>query len=147
MHEGPTGPLSGVRVIDVTHAAAGPYGGMMLADLGAEVIKVEPPTGELVRFAGPFTLDDEERPYGGRFANRNRNKKSIALDLTTEADREIFLQLVASSDGLLENMRAGVLDRLGVGWEACRADFFHRHAGKSGGDQCTGRARRYGHIG
>ncbi|GEM_PF-43172 len=121
MQSGPSGPLRGVRIIDVTHAAAGPFGGMMLADLGAEVIKVEPPTGELVRYAGPFTLDDEDRAYGGRFANRNRNKKSIALDLNLDADRELFLQLVATCDGLLENMRASVLDRLGVGWDACRA--------------------------
>ncbi len=91
----------------------------MLADLGAEVIKVEPPAGELVRFAGPYTLDDEDRAYGGRFANRNRNKRSIALDLEDPDDREVFLRLVETADGLLENMRAGVLDRLGVGWEVC----------------------------
>ena len=121
MQPGRTGPLTGLRILDLTHAAAGPYGSMMLADLGAEVIKVEPPTGELVRFVGPFTVDDNERAYGGRFANRNRNKLSIALDLTDGADRETLLQLVETADGLLENMRAGVLDRLGVGWEVCRA--------------------------
>ncbi len=119
MQAGPVGPLVGLRIIDVTHAAAGPYGTMMLADLGAEVIKVEPPAGELVRFAGPYTLDDEDRAYGGRFANRNRNKRSIALDLEDPDDREVFLRLVETADGLLENMRAGVLDRLGVGWEVC----------------------------
>ncbi|MDG2111871.1 MAG: CoA transferase, partial [Actinomycetota bacterium] len=120
MQERAAGPLIGLRILDLTHAAAGPYGTLMLADLGAEVIKVEPPSGELVRFAGPFSLDDEERHYGGRFANRNRNKRSISLDLADDADRETFLQLVETSDALLENMRAGVLDRLGVGWEVCQ---------------------------
>ncbi|MGF1597814.1 MAG: CaiB/BaiF CoA transferase family protein [Acidimicrobiales bacterium] len=117
----PTGPLVGIRVLDLTHALAGPFGSMYLADLGADVIKVEPPTGELVRFAPPFTLDDTERHYGSRYATRNRNKRSIALDLDEPDDRETFFELVETADGLLENYRAGVLDRLGVGWEACRA--------------------------
>ncbi|MFN0089275.1 MAG: CaiB/BaiF CoA transferase family protein [Acidimicrobiales bacterium] len=117
MQAGATGPLQGIRILDLTHALAGPFGGMFLADLGADVIKVEPPGGEVVRYAGPFTLDDEERRYGARFANRNRNKRSIALDLADAADRELFLELVETADGLIENMRAGVLDRLGVGWE------------------------------
>jgi crotonobetainyl-CoA:carnitine CoA-transferase CaiB-like acyl-CoA transferase len=105
----------------VTHAAAGPYATLLLADLGADVIKVEPPRGELIRFLGPFHPDDGARAYGARFAFRNRNKRSIVLDLTDDADRETFLQLVETADGLVENMRAGVLDRLGVGWDACRA--------------------------
>ncbi|MDH4148216.1 MAG: CoA transferase, partial [Acidimicrobiia bacterium] len=121
MADRPTGPLVGLRILDLTHALAGPFGSMFLADLGADVIKVEPPTGELVRFAGPFTRDDEARLYGSRYAGRNRNKRSIALDLNVEADRETFLQLVETSDALLENQRAGVLDRLGVGWEVCHA--------------------------
>jgi crotonobetainyl-CoA:carnitine CoA-transferase CaiB-like acyl-CoA transferase len=116
-----TGPLVGLRILDLTHALAGPYGSMFLADLGADVIKVEPPGGELVRFAGPFTRDDEERRYGSRYAGRNRNKRAIALDLADDGDRETFFQLVETADGLIENQRAGVLDRLGVGWEACRA--------------------------
>ena len=116
-----TGPLVGLRVLDLTHALAGPYGSLLLADLGADVIKVEPPSGELVRFAGPFTRDDQERVYGSRYASRNRNKRSIALDLNDDADRETFLQLVETADALVENHRAGVLDRLGVGWEVCHA--------------------------
>ena len=103
----------------MTHAAAGPFGAMMLADLGADVIKVEPPGGELVRFWRSHP-DDEHR-YSGRYAIRNRNKRSIVLDLADDADRETFLQLVETADGLIENMRAGVLDRLGVGWEVCHA--------------------------
>ncbi len=121
MQDRPTGPLQGFRIIDVTHAAAGPYAALMLADLGADVIKVEPPTGELIRFFGPFHPDDVERSYGARFAFRNRNKRSIALDLNNDADRETFLRLIETADGLIENMRAGVLDRLGVGWEVCQA--------------------------
>jgi crotonobetainyl-CoA:carnitine CoA-transferase CaiB-like acyl-CoA transferase len=145
MQERAAGPLIGLRILDLTHAAAGPYGTLMLADLGAEVIKVEPPSGELVRFAGPFSLDDEERHYGGRFANRNRNKRSISLDLADDADRETFLQLVETSDALLENMRAGVLDRLGVGWEVCqeRNPRFVYAAVRGFGDSRTG-ASPYG---
>ena len=112
-----TGPLTGLRIIDVTHAAAGPFCGMLLADLGADVVKVEPPSGEMSRFTGPYTLDDEEHAYGGRYAHLNRNKRSIALDLTDDADRDTFFGLVDTADGLVENYRAGVLDRLGVGWE------------------------------
>ena len=121
MLDGPSGPLHGIRILDVTHAAAGPFGAMMLADLGADVIKVEPPGGELVRFGAPKPLDETEHRYSGRYANRNRNKRSIVLDLADDADRETFLQLVETADGLIENMRAGVLDRLGVGWEVCHA--------------------------
>ena len=119
-HPDPTGPLAGVRILDVTHAAAGPYATMLLADLGADVVKVEPPGGEMARFAEPFLADDTERAYGGRYANRNRGKRSIALDLARDEDRATFLGLVETADGLLENLRTGVLDRLGVGWEVCR---------------------------
>lgn len=121
MADRPTGPLVGVRILDLTHALAGPFGSMYLADLGADVIKVEPPTGEMVRFNGPFVRGDEERRYGSRYGARNRNKRSIALDLADDEDRETFFQLVETADGLIENQRAGVLDRLGVSYEACRA--------------------------
>ena len=121
MAPGPTGPLQGLRIIDVTHALAGPYAGMFLADLGADVIKVEPPSGEMTRHLGPWMRDDEDRVDSGNYAIRNRNKRSICLDLTTDADRETFLQLVETADGLVENMRSGVLDALGVGWEVCHA--------------------------
>ena len=119
MASGPTGPLQGLRILDVTHALAGPFAAMLLADMGADVIKVEPPQGEMTRHQGPWTRDDEERFYSGNYSMRNRNKRSICLDLTTDDDREVFLRLVERSDGLIENMRAGVLDHLGVGWEVC----------------------------
>lgn len=121
MAAGPTGPLRGLRIIDVTHALAGPFAAMFLADMGADVIKVEGPTGEMTRFGGPWTRDDEEKSYSGGYAIRNRNKRSIMLDLTKDEDKETFLQLVETADGLIENLRAGVLDRLGVGWDACHA--------------------------
>ena len=115
----PTGPLQGLRFIDVTHALAGPFAAMFLADMGADVIKVEPPSGEMTRYGGPWTRDDEEKTYSGGYAIRNRNKRSICLDLTKADDRETFLQLVETADGLIENLRSGVLDRLGVGWDVC----------------------------
>ncbi len=117
--DAPAGPLRGIRIIELTHAAAGPYAGMLLGDLGADVIKVEPPGGEIVRFTGPHPAEGLSEAYGGRFASRNRNKRSIVLDLTLEEDRETLLALVETADGLLENYRAGVLDRLGVGWDVC----------------------------
>lgn len=116
-----TGPLVGFRILDVTHYAAGPFAGLMLADLGADVIKIEAPGGDFARNVGPFHPEDTERAYGGRYAQRNRNKRSICLDLTTAEDQSTFLELVETADGLIENMRHGVLDRLGVGWEACQA--------------------------
>ncbi len=120
MAAGPTGPLQGLRILDVTHALAGPFAAMLLADMGADVIKVEAPSGEMTRYQGPWTLDDEDRHYSGNYAIRNRNKRSICLDLRDEGDKETFLQLVETADGMIENMRAGVLDSLGVGWETCR---------------------------
>jgi crotonobetainyl-CoA:carnitine CoA-transferase CaiB-like acyl-CoA transferase len=121
MLDRPRGPLQGIRIIDHTHALAGPFAAMFLADMGADVIKVEGPKGDMTRFAGPWTRDDEERVYSAGYAVRNRNKRSICLDLTKDDDRETFLQLVETADGLIENLRSGVLDRLGAGWEVCHA--------------------------
>lgn len=111
------GPLAGLRILDLTQALSGPYCTMMLADLGADVIKIEPPTGDMTRNAGPFTAEDTERSYGGYFASINRGKRSIALDLKDAGDRDLFLGLVRTADALVENSRAGVMDRLGLGYE------------------------------
>lgn len=111
------GPLAGVRVLDLTQALAGPYCTMLLADLGADVVKVEPPTGDMTRFPGPFTAEDGERAYGGYFASINRGKRSIVLDLKDDDDRERFLALARRVDVVVENSRAGVMDRLGVGYD------------------------------
>lgn len=115
------GPLSGLRVLDLTQALAGPYCTMLLADLGADVVKVEPPTGDMTRFRGPFTAEDTEHAYGGYFASINRNKRSVVLDLKDDHDRELFLGLVGTAEVMVENSRAGVMDRLGVGYETVSA--------------------------
>ena len=116
-----SGPLRDVRVLDCTQALAGPYCTMLLADLGADVIKVEPPRGDMARALGPHPKDREGCDYGGYFASVNRNKRSVALDLKQEADRETFLALVDGADAVVENTRVGVMDRLGVGWETLHA--------------------------
>jgi crotonobetainyl-CoA:carnitine CoA-transferase CaiB-like acyl-CoA transferase len=116
-HDERRGPLHGVRVLDLTQALAGPYCTMLLADLGADVMKVEPPTGDMTRLGGPFTKEDTERSYGGYFASINRGKRSIVLDLKDQADRDTFLALAATCDVVVENSRSGVMDRLGVGYE------------------------------
>ena len=116
-----SGPLTDVRVIDLSQALAGPFCTMLLADMGADVIKVEPPLGDFTRSGGPFTQGDTERNYGGYFASVNRSKRSIVLDLTAEADRTILLELVRTADVVVENFRVGVLDKLGVGYEALAA--------------------------
>lgn len=111
------GPLAGVRVVDLTHALAGPYCTMLLADLGADVVKVEPPGGDHTRTNGPFRPDDELRAYGGYFASVNRNKRSVVLDLKTPEGRQALLDLAAEADVVLENYKAGVLQRLGLGYD------------------------------
>ncbi|MEV0261781.1 CoA transferase [Streptomyces sp. NPDC050617] len=118
MQAAPAGPLRGIRVVDLTRAVSGPFCTMILADLGAEVIKVEPPAGDLPRFAGPFTTDDTGRQIGGLFGSINRNKRGIVLDLTTPADRETLLRLVDTADVLAENYRSGVMERWGLSYEA-----------------------------
>ncbi|MDP9236337.1 MAG: CoA transferase [Chloroflexota bacterium] len=111
------GILSGVTVVDLTRVLAGPYCTMILADLGARVIKVEAPgRGDDARHIGPFV--------GGTsayFMSLNRGKESIALDLKDDGDRAIFEQLLDRADVLTENFRAGTMDRLGYGWEALHA--------------------------
>lgn len=122
------GPLADVTVIDCTMALAGPFGAALLADLGANVIKVEPPSGDGSRSLPPL-MPDYANPglqpaagvdYGGYFASINRNKRSIVLDLKQAGDREVLLRLCEKADALVENMRVGVMDRLGVGYEVIR---------------------------
>jgi crotonobetainyl-CoA:carnitine CoA-transferase CaiB-like acyl-CoA transferase len=115
-----TGPLSDIRIVDLTQALAGPFCTMLLADLGAEVIKVEPPGGDLSRGMGPYPQDRAGCDYGGYFASVNRNKRGIVLDIKTDAGREAIFKLVATADALVENARAGVMDRAGIGYERLR---------------------------
>jgi crotonobetainyl-CoA:carnitine CoA-transferase CaiB-like acyl-CoA transferase len=113
------GPLAGIRVADCSTVLAGPYCTMLLADLGADVVKVEPPEGDTTRGWGPPWVGDEA--MGTRTAAYylavNRNKRSIRLDLKQEAGREVLRRLLRRSDVLVENQRAGGLDRLGFGDE------------------------------
>ncbi|MFO6451685.1 MULTISPECIES: CaiB/BaiF CoA transferase family protein [unclassified Aeromicrobium] len=108
--------LSGIRVLELTHAIAGPQTGQILADHGADVIKVEPPGGELARDAMPAV--DGDSTY---FAAQNRGKRSVVLDLKDPDGLATFLRLVATSDVVLTNYSAGVPERLGWGFEALRA--------------------------
>ncbi len=103
--------------MDLSHALAGPYCTMVLADLGAEIIKVEPLHGDGTRKVGPFAADDEERAFGGYFNSINRNKESIALDLKHASSREVLERLIAGADVVIENFRAGVMERLGFSFE------------------------------
>ncbi len=122
MTEQPAGALEGIRIIDLTQMLAGPYCTMMLADQGAEVIKVEPIDGDATRSAGPFREDDSLRAFGGYFASINRNKKSIALDLKKPEGRALLLKLCRSADAVVENYRAGVMERLALSYESLRRE-------------------------
>ncbi|MFA7262479.1 MAG: CoA transferase [Caulobacter sp.] len=111
------GPLSGIKVLDLTAVVSGPFATMWLADQGAEVTKIEAPDkGDQGRYVGAGFLG-----YSALFATCNRNKRSIALDLRTEEGIEIAFKLAAGCDVLLENFRPGVTERLGLGYEAVRA--------------------------
>jgi len=113
--------LSGIRVLDLTNVLAGPYCAYQLALLGADVIKVEGPQGgDLARQLGGSPRLNQAG-MGASFLAQNAGKRSVMLDLKTEADRERFLDLVASADALVENFRPGVMDRLGLGHEALKA--------------------------
>lgn len=116
-----SGALAGTRVIDLTQMLAGPYCTMMLADQGAEVIKIEPVSGDPTRTFGPFQEDDTARHFGGYFQSTNRNKLSIGIDLKSPEGRDLLIRLVEDADILVENFRAGVMDRLGIGYETLSA--------------------------
>ena len=117
------GPLAGIRVADCSTVLAGPYCTMLLADLGADVVKVEPPEGDTTRGWGPPWVGDEAA--GTRTAAYylavNRNKRSIRLDLKQEAGREVLRRLLRRSDVLVENQRVGGLERLGFGDDVLRS--------------------------
>jgi crotonobetainyl-CoA:carnitine CoA-transferase CaiB-like acyl-CoA transferase len=117
MSTGKTGPLSGVRVLDLTQFLSGPFGTQILGDLGAEIIKVEPPGGELSRGVPPYFVEGDSAYY----LAVNRNKKSVAIDLKTERGVELVQALAEQMDVLVENNRPGVMSRLGLGEDALRA--------------------------
>ncbi|NHN84521.1 CoA transferase [Acetobacter musti] len=108
-------PLAGIRVLDVTQVMAGPVCTMLLGDLGADIIKIEPPeTGDQTRGAMGFRMKGDDSMG---FLNMNRNKRSIALNLKNPAGREVFLELVKTADILVENYRPGVVRKLGIDYD------------------------------
>jgi CoA:oxalate CoA-transferase len=109
--------LKGVRILDCTRNIAGPVATMLAAEMGADVIKVEPPGGDEMRRWPPFV--DGESVY---FVSCNRGKRSIALDLKTKDETALFRRLLASSDVMVENYRPGTLEKLGIGWANLRDD-------------------------
>jgi len=114
-------PLEGLRVLDVTHIVAGPFCSMILADMGAEVIKIERPgAGERGRSNGPFIDGADGQRVSSRYLGLNRNKKSVTLDLRDSRCRQAFERMAAQSDVLLDNWGPGALRRLGLGYDRLR---------------------------
>ena len=111
-------PLAGVRVLDLTHMLSGPYGAMILADLGAETIKVEPLHGEGTRKLLATDPDNSLDGMGAYFITLNRNKQSVAIDLKSNQGREQFYRLVEQSDIVISNFGAGVPERLGIDFQS-----------------------------
>src|SRR4051794_25344514 len=103
-------PLSGIRVLDFTRVLSGPHCGRMLTDLGADVIKIEPPAGDLTRFATP-----RRNGLSSYFVQQNVGKRNISIDLGSEQGVQVVAELVPHVDVVLENYRPGVMDRLGLG--------------------------------
>lgn len=111
-------PLSGYRILDLTVMTAGPVGTMMLADIGADVIKIEELVGgELCRNMGNIYIEGE----GSNFLSQNRNKRSVRLDLKKPEGKAVFLKMAEQADVIIENFRPGTVDRLGIGYEDVRA--------------------------
>jgi crotonobetainyl-CoA:carnitine CoA-transferase CaiB-like acyl-CoA transferase len=110
------GPLDGVKVVDLTTVVLGPLATQIMGDLGAEVIKIEAPEGDIMRYAGPA----RHREMGHVFLNLNRNKRSLALDLKRPEAAEALLALVRQADVLMHNMRPQAMARLGLAWERLR---------------------------
>ena len=111
-------PLHGLRVLDATHIVAGPFCSLILADMGAEVIKIERPlSGDLVRGRGPFIKNEKGDEVSSRYLGINRNKKSVTLDLRNTKCKEAFENLVRNSDILIDNWGPGAFERLGLGYK------------------------------
>jgi CoA:oxalate CoA-transferase len=114
------GPLEGVRVLDTTQILSGPFSTMLMADMGADVIKVERPgMGDPARGNGPFLGDDNE--FSTYFMSINRGKRSVCLDLTTPKGKELFIELAKKSDVVIENFRPGAMTRLGLAYDDLKA--------------------------
>ncbi|RQH03077.1 succinyl-CoA:mesaconate CoA-transferase [Natrarchaeobius oligotrophus] len=140
------GALSNLRVLDLTQVLAGPYCTMLLADMGADVVKVERPGGDLIRSNPPFVDDAEAEAYGGYFQSVNRGKRSLELDFGDEDDREDFLSLVETADVVVENYRAGTMEKYDLGYEtlAERNPALVYSSIRGFGDPRTGETHRQG---
>jgi CoA:oxalate CoA-transferase len=114
------GPFTGLLVLDLTRVLAGPYAALMMAELGARVIKIEPPEGDDARRYGPFVTGEAGVAKSGYFLSINRGKQSIALDLKKGEDRSSFEALLARADVLIENYRGGTMEKLGYGWDVLK---------------------------
>jgi crotonobetainyl-CoA:carnitine CoA-transferase CaiB-like acyl-CoA transferase len=116
-------PLSGIRVLDLSRLLPGGFCSLLLADFGADVLKVEDTgAGDYIRWAPPYYEGADDSARSAMFLSLNRNKRSIRIDLKSEAGREVLLRLVRDCDVLLESFRPGVMDRLGVGYERLREE-------------------------
>jgi CoA:oxalate CoA-transferase len=109
-------PLEGVRVLDLSRVVAGPVAGRILSDLGADVVKVEPPEGDITRIWG-----EERHGVSGFFQQQNAGKRNISIDLRKPAGVQLVIDLAAQADMVIENFRGGVMDRMGIGWEVLSA--------------------------
>jgi crotonobetainyl-CoA:carnitine CoA-transferase CaiB-like acyl-CoA transferase len=116
-----TGPLNGLVVADFAQLAQGPFATQILGDMGAEIIKIEPPKGDWMRHWSMANLFRGDESVS--FLSFNRNKRSIALDLKHPAGKDVALRLIAHSDVVVENFRPGVMERLGLGWEMLHEQF------------------------
>ncbi|MEE8433690.1 MAG: CoA transferase [bacterium] len=114
--KGGGGPLAGVRVLEITHFLAGPYCGMLLGDLGADVIKIEPAGGDVARRTGPHSIG----AHNVYFASLNRNKRGICLDLASEEGRARLGELAAGAHALITNLRPAAVNKLGLTYEALK---------------------------
>src|SRR5437899_11898915 len=111
-----SGPLKGVRVLDLTGVVSGPFATMFLADQGAEVLKIEPIGGDITRRSRQAI--DRDGEFSALFISSNRGKRSLAIDIKAPAGRAVIMKLIEMSDVLVQNFRPGTMERLGLGAEA-----------------------------
>ena len=122
LYKGAVSSLRGIKVIDFSHMLSGPYCTMLLADHGADVVKIEPLTGDGARLFGPFPAGDlPDGGYGAYFQSVNRNKRSVAVDLRRPEGQDVVRRMIASADVVVENFRPGVMERFGLSYEELRS--------------------------
>src|SRR5688572_9563643 len=115
--------LDGIRIVDLSQGIAGPYCTKLLTDLGADVVKVEPPTGDVTRRLGPFPGDIPDPDKSGLFIHLNGNKKSITLDVASESGKTVLRKLLAKADVLVESETPGRMAELGLAYDDLKSDF------------------------